>query len=185
MGSAAAPAAVVLDHAAARDWARSAERTRARSRLRVARDVGQRLLHDAIDHDLLLGREPAALGVGVEHRARSACGAQKSSTRRCSAGNRPRSSSTGGRSRLLRSRTWASARADQLTRLASALEVELDLHRGQHLARLVVQLARDAPALVLLRAEQQSRELLELRAALTGARGVRRRAPGTAPESRW
>ena len=44
--------------------------------------------------------------------------------------------------------------SDFFARVAVAVEIELDLHRRQRLPGLVVQLARNAPPLVLLRAQQ-------------------------------
>ena len=76
----------------------------------VAGDVGQRLLHHAVEHHFDLRREAA--GWRPRCRAPRRCASAPRSRRpaRAAPATSPRSSSADGRSRLLRSRTCASAR---------------------------------------------------------------------------
>ena len=89
----------------------------------------------------------------------------KSSTSARSAGSRPEVVEHRRPQQVAQVAHLRQRAAHHLARLGAAVEVELDLDRGEHLPGLVVQLAGDAPALVLLRAQQQARELLELAAA--------------------
>ena len=122
----------------------------------VAGDVGQRLLGDAIEHDLDVLAERAAVGVEVAvdgtplwrvKRVASAFSAlaSPSSTSVSGAG---RGAMRRTSSRLRRAPSRACSRSPSSgARIAC---VDLQQHAGQRLAELVVQLARHPPALVLL-----------------------------------
>ena len=132
-------------------------------RPRVAHHVGQALLGHPVDHQLdlraqLLG--PAERRAGAPPSGPGAPPRSWQSPR--SALCRPRSSSVSGRSSRAIRRTSSRLLPDR-RRGASRRPLELEHHAGQHLADLVVQLARHAPALLLLGRERHAAALAALR----------------------
>src|SRR5947209_2723574 len=134
-------------------------------RVRVLVDVGDRLLHHAEDGGLVLGREPlvetvplapdrdslgaqVAIGVPVDRRAQAEIVEHRGAQVHDQAVD------------------CVERRDRQLGLVLEArLGAQLHHQRGQALAGVVVQLARDAAALVLLRGDQFAEELAHLRGA--------------------
>ena len=129
---------------------------RAALRLGVAHDVGDALLHEAVERDLQVGREALELRSPMRRRQSMFAARQASSTYHCSAEASPRWSSSDGRRfsmmRRLRSMPW-SISADEarhaLARTAGSVPRRACSHDEVHLrgredaAQLVVQLARE------------------------------------------
>ena len=144
---------VVLDHGGHRAVSPGHDDADA-GRLRVLRHVRQRLLHDPVERGLDLGRRGARESRFVWMSTAIPVCSPKASASRSSAGARPKSSSALGRSSTASRRTSWSVVDDLLAqlrgrrarrlgelRLLDALQAEQD--RGQRLAGLVVELARE------------------------------------------
>ena len=142
-----------------------------RGRVGVAGDVRQRLLRDAVDDELLLLGEWQRALAGAGRRGRCACSPNavaSADSALCS----PRSSSASGRSRRAIRRTSSVPCAGGLAQLVELVAqllgdrrreaLDLQHHAGERLADLVVQLARDPPALVLLDEQRLTRALAPL-----------------------
>ena len=142
----------------------SSSRTSARLAPRVAGDVGQRLLGDAVEHELGVAAElrQAGLDVDVDARARSA----RRRARRARAarspgrGRRAPPAAAGARSgappRGCRGRSPAPRGRRSRPRLGHVAggAAELQHDAGQRLADAVVELLRDAQPLALLRGQR-------------------------------
>ena len=138
--------------------------------LGMADDVGQALLRDAIDDELLLGSQrQVSLEVALDLDARSF---SRSVHNASSALCRPSSSSASGRRRRAITRTSSAAWprclpqalqiGSELLRGAPGQRLAAQQQPGQQLADLVVQLARDAAALGLLRRQRTPAALAPL-----------------------
>ena len=134
---------------------------------RVARRVGERLLHDAVDVQLLVGREQPFDRHGGEAPAPAGGARRTGATWVRSVSSRPRPrSSAGWYSRTMRasdSVIWRIVRAGRderrLDRLGHGVRAELerveqDADGRERLADVVVELAGDALALALDRLQQ-------------------------------
>ena len=128
----------------------------------VLRDVGQALLGDAVDHELLLGGQRRDVAAAAEaRRRRRSLGEVGTWVRR--AGSSPWSSSAVGRSSRARCRSSSIACVASVLVVSSSrrsvggascvggLEAQQD--RRQRLVDLVVEVLRDPLALLLLRAK--------------------------------
>src|SRR5881628_1290821 len=130
----------------------------------VAGHVGERLLHHAEERHLELRPEGCERLVDLERGVDAGAAAEvldQTAQRRHQAQVERR-----GPQQIAQVANLGERLPHHLARLAASLEVELDLDRGQHLAGLVVELAGDAPPLVLLGAQELVGELLELEVAL-------------------
>ena len=144
----------------------SASRTSARLAPGVAGDVRQRLLGDAVEHELLVGAERRQAGLHVRRRPSSSeCSATRS-PRTSSALARPRSSSASGRSRRAIRRT-----SSRLSRAVSCASITPGLAHG-------VDVARDAPELQDHAGEASARRRRGAPAPRAAARPPARRARG-------
>ena len=140
-------------------------------RLGVPGDVRQRLLRDAVDHELLLLATAAATARAAARPACCACSPNEVASAASALCN-PRSSSASGRScRAMRRTSSVPLRA--VSRSSSSCVPQLvgdprgqpfDLQHGagQRLADLVVQLAGDPAALALQHAQRLTRALASL-----------------------
>ena len=153
----------------------------------VARDVGQRLLHHAVQRDAAPRRRwPGRRHPGAASRRRP-CGAtsRRPAIRWPRSGPGRRASAAAVRWRCAapwprcRRPSRASRRCGRPARAPAASPPQagqLHLQRGQPLAQFVVQLARDAPALVLARLHHAAPTGCAAGAASAPVRGSRARA---------
>src|SRR5512143_1989196 len=152
------------------------------ARLGVPGDVRQRLLEDTIQRDLDLGRD--VLGRLLRREVHDHPGASGELLRqRLDGGHEPEVVEGGGTEPADRRPDRLERSAGEVERAIECLagrdvplhlageESQLQPDRGQHLARLVVELPCDPPALGLLRAQQGDRGPAQLGAALL-QRGV-------------
>ena len=118
---------------------------------------------DAVDHHLEVRRQPARGAFDVQ-RHLDARPRREVVGERAQRVQQPEIVQRGGTQQVAQVAHLVERAADQRSGLLPPVQLQLDLHRRQHLAGFVVQLTRDAPPLVLLHAQHQARQLLELRA---------------------